>query len=354
MIKRIFILTGSWFLLAFFTVTVWGQSTYTIPLFSPPRHMDLCGEPVPLYNEDVWERFDREFTIVVYSHAQVYLWLKRASRYFPWLEKTLREKHLPEDLKYLVIAESDLLHNVRSPAGAVGPWQFIYSTAKRYGFRINRQIDERYDFEKATEKALDYLQDLYNRFQSWTLAMAAYNCGEDRIERELKQQRVSTYYDLKPPTETERYIFRILVIKEVLSHPEKYGYEYTPSDGYQPQSFEKVSVRIKYSLPLVDVAECAGITYRRFVMLNPSFRSDSIPPGGYEIRIPVGTTQNFLKKLQQLQKKYAKRMRYHVVKKGETLSSIARKYGLTINKLKVMNGLRSDRIFIGQRLRINQ
>ena len=327
-------------------------SGYFIPQFVPPRHMDLCGEPVPLFRDDVWERFDREFTIVVYSHAQVFLWLKRAERYFPWLEKTLKARGLPDDLKYLVIAESDLLHTARSPAGATGPWQFIKSTARKYGLRIGNGIDERYDFEKSTEKALNYLQNLYNQFQSWALAMAAYNCGEERIAKELRDQRVTSYYDLKLPTETERYIFRILAIKEVLSHPEKYGYEFKRGDGYKPRSFEKTVVFLKYPLPIVDVAQAADLTMRDFVLLNPSYRSRWIPAGTHEIRLPVGYVEKFSRRISKLEELYAKKTRYYIVKKGDTLSSIARRYKISVSRLRRLNGLKSNKIFVGQRLRI--
>ncbi len=338
---------------AFYQTSLNAQiANYSIPHFTPPRHMDLCGEPVPLFREDVWERFDREFTIVVYSHAQVYLWLKRAERYFPWLEKTLKTQGLPQDLKYLVIAESDLLHTARSPAGATGPWQFIKSTARRYGLRIGNGIDERYDFERSTIKALNYLKDLYDQFQSWALAMAAYNCGEERIARELREQQVSSYYDLKLPIETERYIFRILAIKEVLSHPKKYGYEFSKGDGYKPRSYEKAVIYLKHSLPVVSVARCADLTMRDFLLLNPSYRSRWIPPGRHEIRVPVGYVERFINRIEHLKKRYAKQTRYHIVKRGETLSSIAKQYGISILTLKRLNGLKTNKILVGQRLRV--
>lgn len=325
-----------------------------VPYFEPPRHMDLCGEPVPLYRQDVMERFDREFTIVVYSHAQVYLWLKRAERYFPWLEEQLRAKGLPDDLKFVAIAESDLIHDARSPAGAVGHWQFIESTGERYGLRVDPFVDERYDYQKSALRAMDYLKDLYAKFNNWALALAAYNCGEDRIEKSLREQRVSSYYDLVLPKETERYVFRILAIKEVLSHPEKYGYFLPPGQGYPPLQFEDLSITLNSPIPIIEVAHAAGITLREFRTLNPSFKADVIPPGYYIVRLPGGKGSQFKAALSALEKSYESRIIYHVVKRGETLSSIANRYGVSVQDLKKWNNLKGNVVKVGEKLEIRR
>jgi len=180
--------------------------TLEVPYFSMPQQSDLCGEPVPLQIEDVRERFDREFTLVVYNHAQVYLWLKRKERFFPSLERQLAQQKLPDDLKYVAVAESDLLAHAKSPAGAVGPWQFISTTGAHYGLDQTHLVDERHDFDKSTLSAFRYLQDLRNQFQNWTVAIAAYNCGERRMQDEMRKQKVNDYYSLKLPLETERYV----------------------------------------------------------------------------------------------------------------------------------------------------
>ena len=161
-----------------------------VPYFSFPQQMDLCGEAVPLHLEDVRERFDREFTLVVYNHAQVYLWLKRKERFFPSLERDLSQHKLPDDLKYVAVAESDLLAHAQSPAGAVGPWQFISSTGSHYGLDQTRLVDERQDFDKSTTSAFRYLQDLHGQLQNWTMAIAAYNCGERRMQDEDRKSVV--------------------------------------------------------------------------------------------------------------------------------------------------------------------
>jgi membrane-bound lytic murein transglycosylase D len=187
------------------------QGSLMAAYYPPPGRMDFCGEPVPLEHQGVLERFDKEFTLVVYNHAQVYRWLKRKEGYFPWIEERLRRLNLPEDLKYVAIAESEPLLN---------------APQKR------KSLDMRYDFELSPESALQYLGDLYRTFKSWSLAIAAYNCGEKRIMDESRAQGERDYYQMTLPEETERYVFRILAIKAVLSDPTQYGYELPKSAGY--------------------------------------------------------------------------------------------------------------------------
>lgn len=323
-----------------------------VPYFRPPSEFTFCGEPVPMNRPDVYERFDREFTIVVYSHAQVYLWLKRAERYFPLVEQQLKAKGLPDDLKYLIVAESDLLPGAKSPAGAAGIWQFIPSTGSRYGLRVGSHLDDRFDFDRATESGLKYLMDLYNRFRSWTLALAAYNCGEERVSREMERQRVRSYYDLKLPNETERYVFRIMAIKEVLSNPEKYGYQYIKGTGYQPFQLERVPVNLTESLSVIDIAEAAGLTYRQFLIYNPFIQSDTLPAGFYTFRIPPEQKDSFGLKMEELKRRYSQQFKYHVVSRGETLTSIAQRYGVTVDEIKQWNQLTTNQVSQGQKLKI--
>lgn len=323
-----------------------------VPYFRPPSEFTFCGEPVPMNRPDVFERFDREFTIVVYSHAQVYLWLKRAERYFPWVEQQLKAKGLPDDLKYLIVAESDLLPGAKSSAGAAGIWQFIPSTGSRYGLRVGNSLDDRYDFERATDSGLKYLTDLYNRFRNWPLALAAYNCGEERVSREMERQRVRNYYDLKLPNETERYVFRIMAIKEVLSNPEKYGYQYIKGTGYQPFQLERVPVTLSDSLSVIDIAEAAGLSYRQFLVYNPFIQSDTLPPGFYTFRVPPEQKDSFGLKIEELKRRYVQQFRYHVVSRGETLTSIAQRYGVSVEEIKQWNQITANQVSQGQKLKI--
>ncbi len=323
-----------------------------VPYFPVPQKMELCGEAVPMHLEDVRERLDREFTLVVYNHAQVYLWLKRKERFFPALERQLSQQRLPDDLKFVAVAESDLLAHAQSPAGAVGPWQFIASTGAQYGLGQSKLVDERQDFEKSTASAFRYLQDLYGQFQNWTVAIAAYNCGERRMQDEMRKQKVNDYYLLKLPLETERYIFRILAIKEILSHPERYGYALPAGAGYSAIRVDKVPVTLQFPVPIQTLAEAAGITYREFKRLNTAFISDTIPAGAFLLRVPEGKGKEFANRLDALIAARQPAFSYHKVSKGETLTSIAARYNVSPESVKEWNQLAGNTVKMGQSLKI--
>jgi len=323
-----------------------------VPYYGLPDYVDLCGESIPLRDQDVRERFDREFMLVVYGRAQVYLWLKRIERYFPWVEKQLAQSGLPDDLKYVAVAESDLLISATSPAGAAGPWQFIPSTACNYGLNQSKQIDERRDFELATGGAFRYLKDLHDLFQNWTLAIAAYNCGEKRVQDEMRKQKVASYYSLRLPQETERYIFRIAAIKQVLSHPGRYGYSLPKGEGYPPVRVDRTGVELANPVPVQMVAEAAGITYRDFKNLNPCFVSDTVPEGTHTIKVPEGKGKEFGSRIRNITESYKPSFVFHKVGKGETLTGIAAHYGVTVQGLREWNHLEGNGLGVGQTLKI--
>lgn len=327
--KRYFIHLTILFLLLFFKtfyIKMASAGNYRLSLtdYPFPERLELCGEKVPLEDSSVRERFEREFYIALGDEAQILLWLKRSGRYFPELEKILRERQMPQDLKYVVVAESSLLTQAYSSKGASGYWQFVQSTGERYGLKKGDEIDERLSFVKATEAALNYLRDLYRMFGSWTLALAAYNCGEKKIQREIDEQKVNDFYYLALPQETERYIFRILAIKTILSHPEQYGVKLKREDYYQPYDFDTVKVVIRCPIHLRLIAEAADTYYRKIRELNPEFKGYHLPPGEYLIRIPKGVGRNFNERFANLLKKIPcmEKMVYQV-KKGDTLSKIA-------------------------------
>ncbi len=379
------------------------SASMNIPYIPPPNSIDLCGEPVPLERQDVYERFDKEFTLVVYNHAQVYLWLKRMERYFPLIEERLRYYNLPDDLKYVAIVESDLLPNACSPKGAAGPWQFMPGTGAAYGLERRGSVDKRYDFERSTDGAFLLLNDLYKKYHSWSLAIAAYNCGDKRILDESRVQGVRDYYDMKLPQETERYVFRILAVKAVLSNPNQYGYDLPKGWGYQELKLDRVSVSLSRPVPIQTIANAAGTTYREIKRLNPIFRSDDIPAGNHEINLPLGTgrafelkfragnevaagtvsSENLTANAQDLpdpdtpvvapapassasrtvaavpsakasppKAKEKAREKIYLVKKGDSLSAIAQRHQLSTQELKSANKLKSDDLTPGQKLRI--
>lgn len=327
-------------------------SVFVVPYFSIPDRMELCGEPVPLDSADVRERFDREFTSIVYGHGKVFLWLKRMERYFPWIEKQLAAAGLPDDLKYVAVAESDLLINSVSSAGAAGPWQFMSQTALIYGINQTATVDERYDFETAASGAFKYLKHLNEDFQNWTLSIAAYNCGQKRVQDEIRKQKVGSYYLLKLPNETERYIFRILAIKEVLSNPGKYGYNLPKGAGYQPVAVEKVRVNLQGPVSVTSVAEAAGISYRELKVLNPFLVSDILPAGNLTVSVPEGKGKQFEKRLASIQSETKPAVVLHKVAKGDTLDAIALRYKASGQSICEWNGLKDRKVRLGQVLKI--
>ena len=191
----------------------------------------MPGELVPQKDPEILERIDREFLVNTYWQSNAVLLIKRANMYFPIIEPILKKYGVPDDFKYLAVAESGL-QNAVSGAGATGFWQIMKATGQQYGLEVNRNVDERYHLEKATEVACKYLNKYKNKYGNWTLAAASYNAGTGSIDRYLGIQQVEDYYDLLLGQETGRYVFRIMAIKEILSHPEKYGFDIDQKDLY--------------------------------------------------------------------------------------------------------------------------
>ena len=248
---------------------------YNIYAISTPEALEFCGEPVPLEDQNIRERFDREILSNTYFQSNTLLYLKRVNRWFPVIEPILKEYGIPEDFKYLPPIESNLM-NVISPAGATGYWQLMKATAKQYGLEVNEQVDERYDMKIATVAACKYLKYAHATLGSWTLAGAAYNMGIDGIKRQLQKQKTDNYYDLYLNTETSRYIFRLLAIRDIVSHPDKYGYHFRKKDLYVnvPSHELKVDTTIAN---LATFAISQNINYRILKIHNPWLRRNNLP-----------------------------------------------------------------------------
>lgn len=243
---------------------------YNVYAISIPDYLNFANEPVPLENPDIYERMDRELLVNTYWQSNGLLLFKRASKYFPIIEPILKKNGVPDDFKYLAIAESGLTNAV-SPAGARGVWQIMKATGKEQGLEINDNVDERYHLEKATEVACKYLLEAKEKFGSWTLAAAAYNAGISGISKRLENQKVNDYYDLLLGEETGRYVFRIVALKEILSHPQKYGFNFSEKDLYKKVPTYKVEV----DTPVTDFASFAkqfGINYKILKIHNPWLR----------------------------------------------------------------------------------
>ncbi|CAO0824530.1 membrane-bound lytic murein transglycosylase D [Desulfarculales bacterium] len=263
---------------------------YCAPRYLPqiPKELTLAGERVPLEHPLVAEALDREFTIAVHDQAQVMMWMKRAQRYFPHISVRLKSMGLPEDLKYLAVAESSLLHRVVSVAGATGPWQFMEATGRAYGLRRDGFFDDRRNHERATEAALGLLRDLREGMGSWSLAMAGYNCGERRVRQEMAEQGVNNYYDLYLPYETMRYVFRILAAKIILENPSAYGYCLPTEALYRPLPADRVRLNLPHNLHLRTLAQAMGSNVRMLKELNPELVSYVIPKGVHDLKVPKG------------------------------------------------------------------
>ena len=206
-----------------------------------PSSIEFCGEKVPLGDRDVQERLDRELLVNTYWQSQTLLIIKEYNKLRPLMEPILKEYKVPTDFIFLAAAESGF-RNVVSPANAVGVWQLLKPTAEIYGLEVNDEVDERYHFEKSTEAACKYLIQAYNKFGSWTDAAASYNMGMDGFRRVKEQQQADSYYDMMLSTETQRYVFRLLAFKAILTNPQRYGFEVTENDLYHPYRFDEVRV----------------------------------------------------------------------------------------------------------------
>jgi len=247
---------------------------YKIVSLPMPENLNFAGESVPLVDPNVYERMDRELLVNTYWQSNALLLMKRANKYFPVIEPILEEEGIPEDFKYLAVIESGLTQAV-SPARAVGFWQILEGTGREYGLEINDNVDERYNVEKSTRVAADYLKKAKARFGSWTLAAASYNAGQYGVDKQLDRQKVDGYYDLLLGEETGRYVFRILALKEIMTNPEKYGFSFTESDLYEFIPVKKVRVdTVVKDFP--DFAEQFGINYKILKVHNPWLRDDHL------------------------------------------------------------------------------
>ncbi|GAA5221426.1 lytic transglycosylase domain-containing protein [Membranihabitans marinus] len=249
---------------------------------------DFAGEKVPVEIEDVRERLERELTVNSYYHSSTILNIKRSSRYFPMMKKILTEYEVPHDFLYVAVAESSL-DNVRSPAGARGFWQIMPSVARSFGLTINAEIDERYNVEKATEAACKLILDYKRKFKTWTNAAGAYNIGEGNFKKETIAQKETDYYNMNFGSETNRYVFRVLALKEILKTPERFGFDIPEEERYAPIDNMKVVEVDKSISNLADFAHEHGMTYRNLKVFNPWLLSSrlSVPSGKtYKLLVP--------------------------------------------------------------------
>lgn len=243
-----------------------------IEVYTPdvPKTFNLFGEKMPLELWDVRERFDRELLVNTFMQGSTSYIIKLMSRWLPMIEDRLEANGVPDDFKYLCIAES-ALQNQTSKAGAVGFWQFMPGTAPGYGLVLDNEVDERYNPEKATDAACKYLKDAYNKFGNWTSAAASYNCGMGGMNSALTSQGETSFYNVLLPEETMRYIFRIAALKYILSNPKASGFNLESDDVYLPIRTRRETITGGIG-SLVSYAKSKGTNYKTLKMLNPWMR----------------------------------------------------------------------------------
>lgn len=283
----------------------------------------------------------------------IYPWIRRSGTYFPMIEKILREEGVPEELKFLAMIESGLNPQARSRVGAGGMWQFMPATGRAYGLDVTHWVDERSDPEKATRAAARHLRDLYDMFGDWHLSLAAYNCGPTRVRRaverfEASNRRKATFWDIyrELPRETRNYVPMYIAAAMVASDPASFGLSRVePGPSYE---FDVVEVEGPMDLQVVaDLADTSTETIRE---LNPEIRHGTLPPSTYRLRIPAGTARGFDREYAALPEDARRSVTEHRVRRGESLSKIARRYGTTVSDIRAYNSIRGSLIHAGETL----
>jgi len=348
------------------------ESEHLLPLEEPEHIEDMVSQDVPSFLErmegdgvepsplvELEKEMVHDIPVVINEYVQRYLdyfqnkarknfrrWLARSHRYIPMMKNLMAEHGLPEDLVYMAMIESGFNPRAYSRAHAVGPWQFIVSTARKYGLRVDWWVDERKDPEKSTRAAIAYLKDLYNMFGSWYLAAASYNAGEGRISREVDRRRTNDFWILSRRSrrlkrETKAYIPKLIAAIIISKDPGKYGF--TNIEPQEPLKFDRVTVQ--GSIDLRALAKACGTTYKKLKELNPELKHWITPPGrkDYYLKVPENTGIRFYQNLARM--KPLKKITYggYVVQRGDTISKIAYRFGSSVRTIMKANGIINPR-----------
>ena len=339
-------------------VATFNQNYKVLPVPLPDT-MNFAGEKVPMNHFGVRENLEQEMIVNIYWQSQTLLCLKRANRYFPEIEKILKKNGVPADFKYLAMAESGF-QNKASPVGATGFWQIMKTTAVANGLEVNKDVDERNNLEKSTEAACRYFKEAYHHFHNWTLVAASYNMGMGGIAKSMEFQQQDNYYDLGLNSETARYVYRILALKEIQSNPERFGFFIKHSEYYPPIPIVEIEVDSTID-NLADFALSLRANYHILKILNPWLISTKLPnPHGqtYTIQLPkkdavfidlgenivfndtsVIPNQCLIDTSGKVQNSCSSKIIVHFVKENETVESIAKKYDVTKEQLSSWNSL---------------
>lgn len=321
-----------------------------------PDSFSFCGERVPIEIPDVKERLEDIYYARTGNEDRIFLQLKRTRKYFPVFEKILNEMDAPDDLKYLSVAESSLRIDAYSNADAAGLWQFIPSTAKLWGLRVDKQIDERFHVEKSTRAAINMLKSLRESLGSWSLAAAAYNYGQANINRMVTEQKENNYFDLFLNKETRNYIFNIVVLKDILEHPKKYGYELSQEDYYTP--YDERTMRFMIKGPVPDLGQWSkeqSTKYKIVKLYNYWIMKNTLPEGNWELILPdtIKITEAKPDTMRDtILRDESAFFIFHTVRDGESLIRISKQYNVLASDIIKWNNLKSDLVFVNAKLKI--
>jgi membrane-bound lytic murein transglycosylase D len=340
-------------------------ATVPAPLLEPeslPPQVAIIDEPAPESEEEEFTTYDVPIVLnaSVEAHIDYFntrirdkfeLWLSRSGRYLPLMREIFRSNGLPEDLVFVSLIESGFNPYAYSRARAVGPWQFMRGTGLKYGLRIDEWIDERRDPVKSTHAAAAYLKDLYAMFNSWPLALASYNAGEGRVGRAMARSKADDFWDLRSThylrPETRNYVPKFMAATIIAKNPEKYGFTL---DYHEPMTFDEVIIDRPTDLKLI--AKTAGVSYEAVKELNPELRQ-SVTPINYEnyrLKLPAGTRTTFEENFAKIPEWEKSVWVKHTVRRGDTLASIARKFGTTASTLRDINHLKTSKVRVGSKL----
>jgi membrane-bound lytic murein transglycosylase D len=335
------------------------------------RLLDLLDKDIDKAVEQPKERRHLQFSKAVIDHPRVRQFVRqysatnkdyfqtllaRSGKYMPIIAKILSDEGLPEELAYLALLESEFLVNTTSQSGAVGLWQFVPSTARQYGLRIDDWVDERRDPVKSTRAAAAYLKDLHRYYGRWYLVTAAYNAGPAIIDKALQTSRAADFWGIKEKAqlsqETRNFVPKFVAIALIATNPKKYGFNNLRYE--EPLEFDEVEA--EGLLKIDTAAEMAEADLTAMKELNPALLRNITPPGarGYRLRVPAGKALAFAKagEYQRSKEQEPVRLVTHEVKRGETLAAIAARYGQAVSSLMELNGLTTARLQIGQKLQV--
>jgi membrane-bound lytic murein transglycosylase D len=262
-----------------------------------PDTLVLCDKKIPIFRGDIRERFERELFQLLENRGLLTIIIKRYYKYLPMITEEISRTGVPADLIFLAVTESYLNPRAVSKANAGGMWQFMKETGKMEGLVVNDSVDERYNMKKSTRSALAHLKKLNAQLNDWLLAMAAYNAGPGRVREAIDNQLTRDFFDMYLPEETERYVFRILALKEIIANKERYGFRIDDKELYRPALLSEVVIEASHEFDSCILAKAMDVSYRTYRFNNLHLRKFKLPRGTYRVNVPAEKKDSFIKKM---------------------------------------------------------